>query len=606
LEAREGTVGGQTQGILSGLRAAVCVGVPAPGCHGHPRRKPLLRRSVLAVLAILASALFAGAVSARADADPVIAAAGDIACSPSSSSFKNGLGTASECHQKYTSDLLVGAGLAAVLALGDNQYETGSLSSFNASFDPSWGRVKPIIRPELGNHEYKTSQAAGYFDYFNGSGNLSGSAGDRGKGYYSFDVSSWHLIALNTNDKGCGYVACGAGSAQEKWLRADLAAHPSACTLAYWHHPRFSSGSVGNASYTKTLWEDLYNARADVVLNGHAHDYERFAPQNPSGTLDRTNGIREFVVGTGGVNFDSFGKPKPNSEVRQSSTFGVLKLTLHATSYDWRFSPEAGKTFTDSGTGFCHRPSSDTQPPSTPTNLTAVASTPNRVDLSWTGSSDNTAVAGYKIFRAGAQIATSTTTSYADTTVQPGTTYNYYVVAYDGAGNTSAPSNTASVTTPAATFLAFTPTDDAYVEMDMSSSNFGSASEIVADNSPVKNFLLRFSVSGVGARQVSSAKLRLYCVDGSTDSGGQFHRTTSTNWSQSTVTWATAPLADPTLLASLGPVSSGRWYEVDLTSLVTADGTYSLRVSSPSSDGAHYASKERTGGVAPQLVVTAG
>jgi acid phosphatase type 7 len=569
--------------------------------------EPLTQGTVLKLKAAAAVALAivcAGALSAQAGADPVIAAAGDIACSPSNSSFNGGLGTSTACRQKYTSDLLVNAGLAAVLALGDNQYEKGSLAEFKGAFDPSWGRVKPIILPAAGNHEYGTSQAAGYFDYFDGVGNLTGPAGARGKGYYSYDIGSWHLIALNTNDNGCGYVACGAGSAQEQWLKADLASHPSACTLAYWHHPRFSSGSVGNATYTQALWQDLYNARADVVLNGHAHSYERFAPQTPTGALDRTNGIREFVIGTGGEDFQSLGKAKPNSEVRQNSTFGVLKLTLHATSYDWRFSPVAGKTFTDSGTAFCHPRTSDTQAPSAPTNLTATAPAANRVNLSWTASSDNTGVAGYRIFRGGVQIGTSSSTSYADTTVAPGTSYSYYVVAYDGAGNTSSPSNTVSVKTPTAVSLTFTPSDDAYVESDLPSSNFGSATEIVSDNSPVKNLMVRFSVSGVGASRVIGAKLRLYCVDGSTGSGGQFYPTTSTAWSESTVTWQTAPAAGSTLLGSLGPVSSGKWYEIDLTSLVTGDGTYSVRATSPSYDGAHYASKERTGGVAPQLIVT--
>ena len=146
------------------------------------------------------------------------------------------------------------------------------------------------------------------------------------------------------------------GSQQEQWLRQDLNAHPTKCTLAYWHKPLFSSGAAhGNDPEVKPLWDDLYAVHADVVLNGHDHDYERFAPQDPSGKLDQQRGIREFVVGTGGKNSHrSFGTPKPNSELRHADTFGVLKLTLHATSYDWEFVPEAGKTFTDFGTGECH------------------------------------------------------------------------------------------------------------------------------------------------------------------------------------------------------------------------------------------------------------
>ena len=270
--------------------------------------------------------------------DPVIAAAGDIACASASA-------TSTTCRQKYTSDLLVTAGLAKVLALGDDQYESGALSAFNSYFGPTWGRVKSLIRPAVGNHEYSTSGASGYFDYFGAA------AGSRGSGYYSYDVGAWHLIALNSN---CSIVSCAAGSAQEKWLRADLSAHPRKCVLAYWHHPRFSSGEHGNNASAGTFWTDLYNANADVVLAGHDHDYERFAPQNPSGAGDSLRGITEFVVGTGGKTHYGFLSVKANSVVRNSSTFGVLKLTLHATSYDWNFVPEAGRTFKDAGSRSCH------------------------------------------------------------------------------------------------------------------------------------------------------------------------------------------------------------------------------------------------------------
>jgi hypothetical protein len=251
----------------------------------------------------------------------------------------------------------VQAAPTAVLTLGDNQYHVGSLADFNASFDPTWGRLKAITHPAVGNHEYGTAGARGYFDYFNGVGNQSGPAGERSKGYYSFDIGSWHLIALNSE---CGGVAagaasdgCAAGSPQESWLRSDLAAHPSSCTLAYWHNPRFNSGYRGNHPEVQAFWDALHGARADIALSGDAHHYERFAPQGPGGNPDAA-GIREFVVGTGGAFFTSLSSVKPNSEVRQNHTFGVLALTLHPTSYEWRFLPEAGKTFTDSGGGVCH------------------------------------------------------------------------------------------------------------------------------------------------------------------------------------------------------------------------------------------------------------
>ena len=230
-------------------------------------------------------------------------------------SFSNGAGTATRCRQQYTSDLLVGTGLTAVLPLGDNQYRCGAYTAYLEAFDRSWGRLDPIMFPVPGNHEYDapagqpdcdiTQQGLGYFQYF------SDAAGQVGKGYYSYDVGAWHLIALNSN---CGFIGgCGAGSPEETWLRADLASHPTACTLAYWHHPRWSSGTThGSSTNMAAFWNALSSAGADVVLNGHEHNYERFAPQLPNGVADPA-GIREFVVGTGGADHYPFGTPLANS-----------------------------------------------------------------------------------------------------------------------------------------------------------------------------------------------------------------------------------------------------------------------------------------------------
>jgi 3',5'-cyclic AMP phosphodiesterase CpdA len=204
-------------------------------------------------------------------------------------------------------------------------------------------------RPAPGNHEYYTSGASGYFGYFGSA------AGDSSLGYYSYDLGQWHVVVLNTNDQ-CKYVSCSAGSEQEKWLQADLAAHPAQCTLAYFHYPLFTSGNYApGISTVRPLWDDLYSGGADVVLNGHDHLYERFAPQTPSGAEDQARGIREFVVGTGGAEHYGIKAVQPHSEVRNTDTFGVLKLTLHASSYDWQFVPEANKTFTDSGSTSCHQ-----------------------------------------------------------------------------------------------------------------------------------------------------------------------------------------------------------------------------------------------------------
>jgi hypothetical protein len=233
-----------------------------------------------------------------------------------------------------------------VFAVGDLAYPDGSKENFEC-YDKTWGRVKSRTRPSPGNHEFHSSGATPYFDYFGAA------AGDPKTGYYSYELGTWHIIVLNSECKDVG--GCQSGSPQEKWLRADLAAHPAACMLAYWHKPLFSSGGThGNDLEMKPFWQALYDANAEIVIAGHDHDYERFAPQNPDGVADPARGIREFVVGTGGKNHRPFGAPKANSEVRDATAFGVLKLTLKPKGYDWQFIPEAGKNFTDSGSGVCH------------------------------------------------------------------------------------------------------------------------------------------------------------------------------------------------------------------------------------------------------------
>ena len=253
------------------------------------------------------------AASATAAQNPVrVVAAGDIACDPASPAFNGGAGTATECRMRATSDLALALAPDAVLTLGDNQYSDGALAKYNASFDPSWGRLRLVapIHPVPGNHEYLTAGAAGYFAYFGAA------AADPATGWYSFDLPGWHLIALNGN---CGSVGgCGAGSPQLQWLEADLAAHPDVCTLAYWHQPRFSSGPHGNDATYQPFWEALLAAGADLVLNGHDHVYERFAPQDASGGAT-PDGLRQLTVGTGGQNLTSFqAVPANNSAAAKS------------------------------------------------------------------------------------------------------------------------------------------------------------------------------------------------------------------------------------------------------------------------------------------------
>ena len=285
-------------------------------------------RALTATVLLIGLASAARTSPAPAPADAVLVGAGDIA----------------DCGE--TADSATAALLdhipGTVFTAGDNAYESGTTEQFARCYDPTWGRHKARTRPAPGNHDYETAQGAAYYHYF---GRL---AGDSGLGYYSYDLAGWHVVSLNSN------IEMSAGSAQERWLRADLAAHRAACTLAYWHHPLFSSGEHGNTPAVQPLWQALYDAGADVVIAGHDHTYERFAPQTPAGERDPARGIRQFIAGTGGASLYAFTSLAPNSEVRNNTTHGVLKLTLRPRSYAWAFVPAAGGRFRDSGNGNCH------------------------------------------------------------------------------------------------------------------------------------------------------------------------------------------------------------------------------------------------------------
>jgi hypothetical protein len=236
-----------------------------------------------------------------------------------------------------------------IFALGDNTYPNGRESEYFECYDVTWGRHRARTIPVLGSHDTVVPTSYGYFNYF---GSV---AGDPRKGYYSFNYGAWHIIVLNSL---CSFpVYCSSTSPQAQWLQADLAANPPTknCTLALWHAPLYSSTSSSASTTVQPFWQILFNAGADLIVNGGAHNYERFAPQDPNGNLNTTNGIVEIVVGTGGESHSSFdATTAANSVIRNSSTYGVLQLTLHATSYSWQFVPVAGQTFTDSGTQACH------------------------------------------------------------------------------------------------------------------------------------------------------------------------------------------------------------------------------------------------------------
>jgi hypothetical protein len=267
----------------------------------------------------------------RVQTAPLLLAAGDISSCRSTG-------------DEATAALLEGVP-ATVAALGDLAYPRGTTDEFTNCYGPSWGVFRSTTRPAAGNHDYATTGAAGYFDYW------VAAAGARGAGYYSYELGSWHIVVLNSN---CRFVGCSADSLQETWLRSDLALHSTQCTLAYFHHPLFSS-TLGTATpAVQPLWQALYDAGADLVLSGHAHNYQRFAPQTPSGAADPARGIREFVVGTGGNSHHSAGLPIPNQETTNDTTFGVLRLMLLQTGYLWRFVPVSGGVFADAGAGACH------------------------------------------------------------------------------------------------------------------------------------------------------------------------------------------------------------------------------------------------------------
>jgi hypothetical protein len=284
------------------------------------------------------------ASNAQPQPDPIVIAVGDIACSTTDSTFNDGRGSEQACRQADTAALAATAQPAGVLLLGDLQYSVGALEQFQQSFDRSWGVFLPITHPVPGNHEYETRGARGYFEYFGPQ------AGSSDLGYYSMDIGAWHIVALNSN---CSQVGgCRESSPQGQWLKNDLAASQNTCTLAFWHHPRFSSSEHGSGSDVAPFWRILHTAGADLVLDGHDHVYERFAPQRPDGEADPEFGIVQLTVGTGGRSLYTFNSPLPNSLV-QLSRFGVLRLELHPTTADWHFMTVDGGEL-DSGNLPCH------------------------------------------------------------------------------------------------------------------------------------------------------------------------------------------------------------------------------------------------------------
>jgi 3',5'-cyclic AMP phosphodiesterase CpdA len=424
----------------------------------------MARKWKVALLWPVVCVLLAAIPSPARAADPVVYAAGDVACDPADPSFNGGSGTSTACQQKATARLVT-APVDAVIALGDLQYDSATLANFQQSYDLSWGALKGLTRPVVGNHEgTAASTASGYCAYFGPAAHCNAGGTQGSAAFYSFDLGTWHVVVLNSNCTAAG--GCGPGSRQYRWLAADLAANPRACSLAAWHHPRWSSGHDGNSAFMQSIWQLFYDSGGDLALAGHSHDYERFAPKTGVGLISATDGMRSFVVGTGGANFTGLGTGNASgSQVRQNTTFGVLRLVLHPTSYDWAFLPVAGGTFRDSGSQACRAlpappntpppAAPDTQPPSVPAGLKATTVSRSRVGLAWAASTDNVGIGGYEIWRgigsgpaAGLATTAAAPTTFIDASVKPGRRYVYRVRAKDAAGNFSALSGPTAAVTP--------------------------------------------------------------------------------------------------------------------------------------------------------------
>ena len=382
--------------------------------------------------------------------DPVIAAAADIACDPTQAAFNGGNGTNTDCRELGTSNLLVGAD--AVLPMGDNQYGCGGYNAYLQSYDPTWGRFKSISYPVPGDHDLDTSggtdcpstAGAGYQKYFSTTAGVSGSAvpsavnTDPSTGYYSYNLGSWHIVALNSGACEASPSFCASGSTQDLWLQNDLAHNTAACTLAYMQQPRWASNGRGGYPYVQPLWQDLYNGGVTAVLAGHTHWYERYQPLDANGNPDSAHGVTEFIVGTGGQGLDTPSTQDPSSVVLSNAGHGVLQMTLHNGSYDWKFLSDTDGTTNDSGTAPCHG-APDSTPPTTTMSCNSGAcsgwfNAPVSVSLAATDNTGGSGVSATYYTTDGSTPTTSSTKYTGPFTASSTSTVKFFSV--DTAGNT--------------------------------------------------------------------------------------------------------------------------------------------------------------------------
>jgi chitodextrinase len=534
------------------------------------------------------------------------------------------------------------SGASFYLALGDNDYD-------ETATDEAWcDYVKarlPTLGPTfpfqlvVGNHEeqggvdgYILNHAACLPDRL---GSVPGPNSQYGVEYY-FDYPAGAplmrviMLPAHLMVEGVHYTYP-VGSIRRQWLvnAIDSARASGVPWVAVGMHHQCITAGEKNCSMSD-LMNLLIEKKVDLILQAHDHNYQRskqlvnnssVCPTVPINAYDPdcviddgADGIYPKGAGTVTVIDGTFGRglypintsdPEAPYFARMDSTsWGFTQYTVTADRIDARFVNSIG-SFTDAFSIVSGQmPGADGTPPTAPTGLTATPLGGTRVDLSWTASTDNVSVDHYSIFRGGSLLGTSATTSFSDTSVIPGGTYSYSVVAYDSAGNPSLSSETATATTPAAaTTLTFSPAADAYILAASPTANYGSRTSIQVDNSPIAHTLMRFSVTGIGTRRVATAKLRLYNVNESS-AGGVFYRVSDNSWGETTVNWSNAPAAVGTPVASLGAVAVNNWYEVDLSSGITGDGVYGYRITSTASNGADYTSKEGSAVFRPQLVVT--
>jgi PKD repeat protein len=537
---------------------------------------PFARRAVAAIIALLAC--LSGWTATALASDPVIMAAGDIA---------RGSGS----KQKYTSDLILKQQaddrLDGVLALGDLQYENGTYSEFMAAgqYNDTWGRFADKTYPAPGNHEYGTSGAKGYFDYFK-SKNVPTGKGEVASlrdgssvttdGFYSFDIAGWHFVSLNTSNN-CSPVSCKAGSPQERWLRDDLARTTKNCIGAYWHHPYGGSGSMGD------LWKALAAAKADIVFDGHVHSYKRFSIRD---------GIQEFTVGTGG-----------------EGSGAVMKLVLHSAGYDFAMVGNES----DSGSRACNPKGSSPQPaPSA--SFTATPDSANGLSVQFTDTSSGGATDWAWTYGDGDGGAGANPTH----TYAAGGTYTVKLTASNAFGSSTA-TKTITVASapppppPPPPSPGVTLVYDAHVSAGSPDKNYGSdkALKVKTSSSSSYRSFLQFTIGDLSG-PVSGATLRLKATKGKSSNAADVYlvddmlRGTSTPWTETTLTWNTMPDLGSTKVGSAGKVDakkkSGR---VDIaldSSAFHANGTFSLALNGPKSDSLSFSSQE--GGTRPQLIIT--